>query len=179
MKRALLVSLVIVATLAGLAALDVRAITHPNQLQKTRIINQIRSSSAAPIYADNSQGSPLYIQEASVKEISGEDFTRLVGEPPKHFRQSTFPEVILLNGSARTIISFAISVQSAADKPNSGYILLKKNLSIPPNSTYKLLPGDWPKAERVSVQEEGNTSILYKSLDWIQLRHGYRVHLRI
>src|SRR5215208_3012833 len=99
MRRALLVALLAAASLTGSAALDVRAITHPDQLQKTRIINHVKSSGAAPITADNSRQSPLYIQEASVKEISEEDFTNLVGEPPKHFKHSTFPDVTLVNSS--------------------------------------------------------------------------------
>ena len=152
MRRALLVAL-LAASLAGLAVLEVSAITHPNQLQKTKIINQIKSSGAVSINADNSRQSPLYIQEASVKEISGEDFTKLVGEPPKHFKHSTFPDVTLLNSSGKTVRAFAISVQSGVADPNSGYIVVKKGLSISPNSTYKLLSGEWPKAERVSVQK--------------------------
>jgi hypothetical protein len=120
---------------------------------KTRIVKQIEAARGVQIYADNSQGSPLFIQEASVKEISGDDFRVLVGEAPRHFKQSTYPEVVLLNSSAGTIRSFAIVVQSAADKPRSGYVLLKKNLSIPPNSTFKVTSNMWPKAERVSRQE--------------------------
>jgi hypothetical protein len=50
-----------------------------------------------PIFAENSQGSLLYIKEASVKEIAGDDFAIPAGKSTKHFRQVTFPEVTLLN----------------------------------------------------------------------------------
>lgn len=152
MKRAFLILLVAAAFLSGLVALYARAIVNPDEQQKSRIIKRINASSAVQIYADNSQGSSLYIQEASVKEISGDDFITLVGENPRYFQQTTFPEVTLLNNSSKTIKSFAVIIQSAVNGPKSGHILFKKNLSIPPNSTYKVDPSEWPQDERISVQ---------------------------
>jgi hypothetical protein len=153
MKRALNISLIALAFLSGLVLANAGAIASPAQQQKSRIIKLVKSSSAVQIYADNSQGSLLNIQEARVKEISDDDFTRLVGEPPKHSILTTFPNVILVNGYPKTIRSFAIVVQSAAEKPRSGYILLKKELSIPPNSAYEVTSSEWPQAERVSIQK--------------------------
>lgn len=145
MKRALPICIVVVSALSGLVAQNARAVASTNQQQK-RIVKQIWSSSAVEIYADNSQGSPLLVQGATVREISGNDFSLLVGEPPKHFKQATFPEVTLFNGYSKTITAFALVVQSAVDKPKSGYILLKKNLSIPPNSFHKVTYSEWPPA---------------------------------
>jgi hypothetical protein len=54
------------------------------------IIKQIKASPAIPIHADNSQGSMLYIEEASVKEISEDDFAVLMGEASKHFNRQPF-----------------------------------------------------------------------------------------
>lgn len=152
MKRALAISLVVAAFLSGLAQ-NVGAFARPNQQQKSRIVRQIKSSHTVEIYADNSQGSKLIVEAAAVREISGDDFSALVGQPSKHFKQTTFPEINLVNGSSKTITSFALVVQSAVDQPRSGYILLKKNLSIPPNSVYKVASGEWPPAERVSIQK--------------------------
>jgi hypothetical protein len=157
MKRGFPISLIAAALLGGLVTPCARAIAVPNQQPKgriaSRIARQIKASTAVHIYADNSQGSSLYVQEAGVKEISGDEFRALVGEAPRHFRQTTFPEVIMLNGYSKTITGFALIVQSAADKPQSGYILLKKRLSIRPDSTYKVTSSEWLPAETVSVQE--------------------------
>ena len=154
MKRILLISLV-VASLSASLTLNAQTIVSSTERQKRKIIKKIKALNALQIYSDNSQGSLLYIQEASVKEISGDDFTILAGDAPKHFRQTTFPEVTLFNSSGKTIKSFAIAVQSAADKPKSGYVLLKNNLSILPISTYKVASSEWPRDERVTVEKGG------------------------
>jgi hypothetical protein len=88
-----------------------------------------------------------------VKEIAADDFMTLAGEASKHIIQTTFPEVTLINVTRKTIRSFGIAIQSAADKPNSWHGLLKSNLSILPNSTYKVASSEWPRAERVSIQK--------------------------
>lgn len=155
MKRTSLILLLATVSLSGSVILQAQTIASSNERQKSRILKRLKASDGVQIYADNSKGSPLYVQEATVKEILGDDFTILVGEAHKHFKQATFPEVTLSNGSAKTIKSFAIAVKSAVDKPRSGYILLKNNVSIPPSSTYKLTSGEWPMAERVSVEQAG------------------------
>jgi hypothetical protein len=121
--------------------------------QQKKLIKKIRRSSPVQINSDNSFGSPLYIQEATVKQISAEEFTLLVGETPRHVIQTTFPDVVLLNSSPKVIKAFAVVVKSAIDKPKSGYVLFKDNVSIPSNSSYTLRSNEWPRAERVSIQE--------------------------
>lgn len=153
MKRTFSASLVAVACVGGLVLTNARAIASPDQKRKSTIIKQVKASSTIQIYADNSQGSSLYVQEAGVKEISSDDFATLVGEPSGHPRHTTFPELILVNGSPKTIRSFAIVVQSAADRPKSGYVLLKQGLSVPPSSTYEVTSSEWLRAERVSIQK--------------------------
>lgn len=155
MKKSFLIFLVAVSSLFVSLTLNAQTHESSSERQKRRMIKKVEALAAVQIYSDNSQGSPLHIQEASVKEISGDDFTMLTGDMPKHFRHTTFPEVTLFNGTGKPIRSFGIAVQSAADKPKSGYILLKNNLSIPSNSTYKVSSIEWPKAERVSILKEG------------------------
>jgi len=153
MKRTSLILLLATVSLSGSVILQAQTIASSSGRQKSRILKRLKASEGVQIYADNSKGSPLYVQEATVKEILGDDFTILTGEAHKHFKQATFPDVTLSNGSAKTIKSFAIAVKSAADKPRSWYGLLKNNVSIPPSSTYKLTSGEWPMAERVSVEQ--------------------------
>lgn len=155
MKKSFLVFFVVVSSLCGSLTLNAQIPGGSSERQKRRIIKKVEALTAVQIYSDNSQGSPLHIQEASVKEIPGDDFTMLTGEMPKHFRHTTFPDVIVFNGTGKTIRSFGIAVQSAADKPKSGYILIKNDLSIPSNSIYKVSSIEWPKAERVSIQKGG------------------------
>jgi len=163
MKRFPLILLFVAASLSGSVILQAQTIESSSDRQKSKILKRVKASDGVQIYADNSKGSPLFVQEATAKEILGDDFTALTGESRKHFKHASFPEVTLLNGSAKTIKSFAIAVTSAADKPRSGYILLKNSVSIPPGSTHKVTSSEWPKPERVSVEQAGKfVSVLRK-----------------
>lgn len=153
MKKSFLIFLTALIFLTGIVTVSAQIGTGSNERQKNKIISKVLASAPVQIYSDNSRGCPISVQESSVKEITAEDFTILVGETPKHSRQATFPEAIVFNSSGKTIKSFAIVVKSAADKPKSNYFLLKDNLSILPNSTYKIVSTEWVKAERVSIQK--------------------------
>ncbi len=122
---------------------------------KKDILGKIKSDTNISVAVQNSTEVPFLIQEATVREISGSDFAILSGETPRHFRYSTFPEVTLYNEAAKKVKAFGIAVQSSVDKPGSGRILLKNNLSISPYSTYKVISTEWPKAEPISVEKDG------------------------
>jgi hypothetical protein len=153
MKKSFLIFLTALIFLTGTVTLNAGIGAIPNERQKNKIIKKILASAPIQIYPDNSRGCPIYVQESSVKEITADDFTILVGEPSKHIRQATFPEATVFNSTSKTIKSFAIAVKSAADTLKSNYFLLKNNLSIPPNSTFKVVSTEWVKAERVSIQK--------------------------
>jgi hypothetical protein len=155
MKRAFLISIVALAFLMGFVSLNTRSISSNSEQQKSKVLKQIEALNSVRINADNQEGCKLYIQEATVKEISAEDFKILVGEPSRHFRESTYPEATLLNDSGKTIKSFAVVVQSAADKSRGGRILFKKELSILPGAIFQVRSSDWLLADRVTVESEG------------------------
>lgn len=151
MRRAFLVLLIAVTCLSALVTVKAQIGVGSNEKQKRKLLRKIQASNAAQIFSDNSQGSPLHIQEASVKEITGGDFTILAGEGPKNVRQTTFPEVTLFNSSQKTIRSFAIAVKSVAD--NRWHFLLKSDLSIARGSAHTIASSEWTMAERVFIQK--------------------------
>lgn len=153
MKRSFPIFLTTLILITGIATVNAAIGATSNEQQKKKIIKKTLASPSVQIYSDNSRGCPITVHESSVKEITAEDFSILAGETSKHSRQATFPEVTVFNSSGKTVKSFAIVVKSAADKPKSGYILLKNDLSIPPNSTYNIVSTEWVKGEKVSVQK--------------------------
>lgn len=151
MRIVLRISLMAAAYLGSVVAPDSRVIANPAQQSKDAVLSRIKASSGVQIYADNSQGSPLYIKEAIVKEVSSDDYTALVGESSRYFKQTTFPDVTLLNISPRTIKAFSIAVESNANK--QGYVIISpKTLSIAPNTTYNVSITQWTRPEKVYVQ---------------------------
>lgn len=162
MKKTLIVSLVALASLSLLMAANAQKGANSGERRKKEMINRIKASNAVQIFSDNSLGSPVYIQEAVVKEITGDDFTMLTGEASSQFAHSTFPDVNLVNNTSQTLKSFAIVVKTD-NKPRDGWGVLKENLSIPPGDIYKIDSSEWPKAERLSIQKGGQfTSVLRK-----------------
>jgi hypothetical protein len=153
MKKSFLIFLTAFTLLTGIVTVNAAIGATSNEQQKKKIIRKILASPAVQIYSDNSRGCPITVHESSVKEITSEDFTVLSGETSKNTGQATFPEVTVFNSSDKTIKSFAIAVKSAADKPKSNYFLLISDLSIPPNSTYKIVSTQWVRGEKVWVQK--------------------------
>jgi len=151
MKRNILIAFV---AIFALGTLSVQSQIRSNRQEKRDVkdvIAEMEAVTLLDITIGNSQGTPLLIQEARVKEISGDDFRRLTGEAPGHFRQSTFPEVVLYNASSKMIKSFAIAVENGSGKVNG----LLKNISIPPYSNHKVLSIEWPRAEHITIEKEG------------------------
>src|SRR5438876_924792 len=124
MKRFFPLLLVAVLNVIVLIPTNGKTWASSNQRKRT-IIRQVKASPSVQIHTDNSQGSMLYIREAAVKEISGDDFAVLVGASTNHLKQSTFPDVTMLNGYSKTISSFAIVLQSAVEDPRNGHVFLK------------------------------------------------------
>ena len=155
MRRIYLISMIAVLSLSGLITVEAQTDEGLTQRQKRKMVKNIEALNEAPVNSDNSQGGSLIIQEASVKEITGADFTILSGEPSRHSRHSTFPNVTLVNSSGKTIKSFGIAVQSAVDERKTAHGLIKYNLSIPPNDIYKVASKEWPRAERLTVEKKG------------------------
>jgi hypothetical protein len=153
MKRSILLTVIAVVSIGTLVTLNVQSHIGSDKREKQALkerIAGIDELTVTQINIDNLKGSPLVIQEAGVKEISGDDFRALTGEDSANSRLSTFPEVLLYNGSSKTIKSFAVVVESGTGKGNG----LLKNISIPPYSTHKVLSSEWPRAEKVTVKNE-------------------------
>jgi hypothetical protein len=153
MRKTILVTLMALAAVIATLALSIKPSASADQQDKSRLFKQIEAANALQVFADNSHGSPLLIQEAGAKEISGQDYALLVGEDAGYDKHSTFPDVTLVNSSSKAIRSFVLLVNSAADKSHTGHMLLQKDLSITPHSTFKLDAAKWPMAERVTVQK--------------------------
>ena len=155
MRRAVLISIVVLFSAGWLSNLNAQNNAGLDDRQKQRIVKKLRAASPIPIHSQDLDGSPLHIQEATVREISGDDLSKLAGEAAKHPTQATYPEVTLLNTSEKTIKAFAVMVQSSADRPDSWYGVLKRGLSITPNAALKVTSPEWLQAERVHVHEDG------------------------
>lgn len=107
-----------------------------NQKDKGELLKRVEKSAEIPFNTIDDNDTPLRITEATVKEISGEDFTRLTGKTTDLAVVSSFPEVKLINTSEKTITSFFVIVRNAATKSMRGF--RQSNVSIAPGQSYEV-----------------------------------------
>jgi hypothetical protein len=155
MRKTFLLSVttLVVMTLVALASYGFRHSKAP-ELPKSPAIDYEKLN-PIQISKDNSLGSLLFIQEATTKQASNGEYEMLTGSQSGFAANSTYPDVSLINHSSKTIKSFALIVQSAADRPQSGHIILKNNLSIAPNETYKVASSAWARSEKETIERDG------------------------
>jgi hypothetical protein len=75
---------------------------------------------------------------------------------------STYPDILLMNTSGRTITSFIVMLKSKVDRSGadgSGYkhVVLAKNLSVPSGGTYTFPSKSWVLEDKVTVQKDDGT----------------------
>lgn len=126
--------------LFAVVALTLSAKTNSQQRQvlnpkdKNELLKQVESSVDIPFNAIENDDSPFKITEATVKEVSGSDFTKLTGKTTDLITVSSYPEVELINTSDKTITSFFIVVRNAETHGVRGFIQSK--VSIAPGQNY-------------------------------------------
>lgn len=96
-------SLLYLSLLGAFAAQSIAANRSSQLNRKAAIIEKIGRLPEVPINFDNSIGSPLVIETALVKVISGADYTYLTGDSTKVNWHSTFPTVTVTNSSNRKV----------------------------------------------------------------------------
>jgi len=163
MKKAFPISIALIIILGGLAVLYTTTSANDGGRKKS-LIERVKTLTPFQIRTENLKDSGLRIEEANVREISCEDFAALVGQSTDQYRYSSLPDVNLLNTSSKTIISFALMLHSSVDKANGARILIKKNLSIPPLSTFNLSSVEWHRTERVAIEKDGKFEYALKRL---------------
>ncbi|MEW6736718.1 MAG: hypothetical protein AB1489_35845, partial [Acidobacteriota bacterium] len=101
MKNIFLLLLIGICSLTGLITLNAQTVVNANEQQKRIMVKKVVLANGVQIYADNSQGCALFVQKASVKEITQDEFSMLTGETPKYIGYTTFPQVTLFNNSVK------------------------------------------------------------------------------
>jgi hypothetical protein len=123
--------------------------------ERSARIATIRSMPASDVNSIDPNGSPVHIQSASAKELSRTAFKKLTGEPARYRWMSTYPEVVVINVSQKTIASLMIMLRTKAEPPGTSHGLMTKRMSLEPNATYTFSSAKWPKAEKTFVQNDG------------------------
>ena len=121
----------------------------PTQNDKEALLRQIDNSVEQPLKIAGNDDCPLKIVQATVKEISGVEFTRLTRKTTDLVSVSSVPEVKLINTSEKTITGFVLAVRHPESDRNRGVVLPKA--SIPSGGTYEVTRNAFVSPDKLTV----------------------------
>jgi len=126
--------------LLAIVALSINLKTHSQQPNvatkpnKDSLLTLIESSRELPLKVAGNESCPFRIVQATVKEISGPDFSRLTGRTTDQATVATVPEVTLVNTSQETITGFVLVVRDPQSRSSRGFV--QQKVSIGPGANY-------------------------------------------
>lgn len=107
----------------------------------------VESSQESPVKVAGNSDCPFKILRATVKKVSGSEYSRLTGRTTNQAIVATVPEVKLINTSSQTITSFVLVVRDPQFRASRGFV--QQKVSIEPGETYLV-----KREHFISVEEE-------------------------
>jgi hypothetical protein len=129
---------------------------------KENLIDKIKLSPDYPVKIKQDSTSLIQIIEATVKEITAEDYEKLTGLKT----EGTFvslPEVKIINNSEKKIIGLTFITRDSIS--NSARAIIMKDISVPPSQSFILRRGATIKYQpEFSADEEGKVREITKDV---------------
>ena len=141
--------------LLSIVAVSVNLRTHsqqpnvPSQANKDSLLKFVESSPELPLKIAGNNDCPFRILQATVKKVSGSEFSRLTGRTTNQATVSTVPEVKLVNTSQQTITSFLLVVRDPQSRTSRGFV--QQKVSIGPGETYLVKRDHFVNPERQTI----------------------------
>lgn len=120
-----------------------------NQTDKDLLLKQVESSPEQPVNVIESNNTPLKISNATAKEISGSDFTKLTGKVTDLVTVASFPEATLVNHSGKTITGFVFGIRDP--KTKTLQTVNQQKIAIAPGATYNVKREHFLKPEKTTT----------------------------
>lgn len=129
-----LLSIVAIVALSGSLKTHSQEPSVPSKLTKDSLLKFVENSPELPLKVAGNENCPFRIIQATVKEISGSDFSRLTGRTTDQVTVASVPEVRLVNTSEQTITEFILLVRDPQSRASRGFV--QQKISIGPGETY-------------------------------------------
>lgn len=115
------------------------------------VIERVANSSDLPIAVDNSEGSPLFILAANVKEVTDGEYQQLTGIKADSLNHITFPNVKVVNNANQPVKEFALClVHKYSDRKEC---ILRTNLEIEPSKDFSVDAVTWAGPRRAMLRK--------------------------
>lgn len=162
MRKSLLLSSVLGALLltgVSMASIAWRRTPQVNSL-KQAVIERVKNAPGVSIKVEDSAESPLRVQSAQVKQISGSEYQSLTGISTQAAVHSSFPELTLINSSGRVVKEFIAGLKDA--QTGQYHFVTFYDLKVLPGGTYTVPANSWMQPERVTTAKNGKTVTQYQ-----------------
>lgn len=110
---------------------------------------QVENSADQSLRVVENDDAPLRILDAKVKEIAGNDFTKLTGKKTDLPTVCSVPEVRLLNSSGKKITEFVLAVRDPKSKTTRG--IIQNKVSIASGETFTVGRHSFVRPEWIST----------------------------
>ncbi|HJQ67789.1 MAG TPA: hypothetical protein VKA70_02385 [Blastocatellia bacterium] len=115
------------------------------------VIEKVANSSDLPLATDNSEGSPLFILTANVKEVTDDDYQQLTGIKENSLNHITFPNVILVNNANQPVKEFTLClVHKHSDRKEC---IMRTNLEIGPSRDFSVEAVTWAGPRKAMMRK--------------------------
>lgn len=106
----------------------------PTQNNKDALLDRVETSQDVPLKVAGNDDCPLRIVQASTKEISGSDFSKLTQKTTDLVTVASVPEVRLVNTSGETITGFVLAIRDPQSRTTRGFV--QNKISLAPGESY-------------------------------------------
>ena len=129
----------------------------PSASKGDTLSQQVEKSADQALRVVENDDAPLRILDAKVKEIAGQDFTKLTGKKTDLPSVCSVPEVRLLNSSGKKITEFVLAVRDPRSKTTRG--IIQNKVSINSGDTFTVWRHSFVRPEWTStVDAKGKTT---------------------
>lgn len=120
-------------------------------LQKKAVLERVANSSDLPLAADNSEGSPLFILAANVKEVTDEEYQQLTGIKEGSLNHITFPNVKVINTANQPVKEFSLClVHKYSDRKEC---IMRTNIEIEPSRDFSVDAVTWAGPRKAMMRK--------------------------
>jgi hypothetical protein len=127
---------------------------HPENdtnLEKNALLERVTNSPDSPLLADNSEGPPLFILSANVKEVTGEKYQRLTGINADSPGYTTFPNVKLINNTTQNVKEFTLCMLHKYS--NRKICIRRTSIEIEPSKDFSVESLTWGASRKAMMRK--------------------------
>ena len=120
-------------------------------LGKDALLEGVANSPDSPLFADNSEGPPLFILSANVKEVTGAKYQRLTGINADSPSYTTFPDVKLINNTTQYVKEFTLCMLHKYS--NRKICIRRTSIEIEPSKDFSVESLTWGASRKAMMRK--------------------------